>query len=102
MPFSEQDIRRFISEETLKAVTSQQGRDTVAFATCWWLQKALTGTPVPTAAGQPWGDLLPKLTAALAQLPPAALAQLQTAVEDAITNGTVHVDVTVTAPPAKA
>lgn len=98
MPFSEQDIRRFVSEETLKAVTSQQGRDTVAFATCWWLQKALTGTAVPTAAGQPWGDLLPKLTAAMQQLPAPVLAQLQEILASALRDATVHVDVAVTGP----
>jgi hypothetical protein len=94
MPFSEQDIRRFIREETLGSVTSVQGRDTVAYAVHWWLQKALTGTPVPAVAGQPWGDLLPRLTAALAQLPAPVLAQLQAAVAEAI----VHVDVNVTGP----
>lgn len=93
--FTEADLRRFMREESLNSVISVQGRDTVAYAVCWWLQKALTGTPVPAVAGQPWGDLLPKLTAALGQLPPAALAQLQTAVQAALADGTVHVDVTV-------
>lgn len=101
LPFSEQDIRRFIHEETLNAVTSIPGRDTIAYAVHWWLQKALTATPVPAVAGQQWGVLLPKLTAALSQLPPAALTQLQTAVTAALKDSTVKVDVTVTAPPAK-
>ena len=82
--FTEADIRRFVHEETLNAVTSVPGRDMIAFATCWWLQKALTGTPVPGAVGQPWGDLLPKLTAALSKLPPTALAELQAAVTAAL------------------
>ena len=82
--FTEADLRRFIHEETLGAVTSVPGRDTIAFAVHWWLQKALTGTPVPAVAGQPWGDLLPKLTKALSQLPPAALAELEAAVTAAV------------------
>lgn len=98
--FTEADLRRFIHEETLGAVTSPQGRDTVAFATCWWLQKALTGTPVPGIAGQPWADLLPKLTAALGSLNPAVRAELEAAIATAVKDATVHVQVDVTAPTA--
>lgn len=78
--FTEADLRRFIHEETLNAVTSGPGRDGVAFAVCWWLQKALTSTSVPSAAGQPWGDLLPKLTAALNTLSPGVRTELEAAV----------------------
>ncbi|MDH6579219.1 glycoside hydrolase family 25 protein [Kitasatospora sp. MAP5-34] len=101
--FTEADLRRFIHEETLNAVTSAPGRDAVAFAVCWWLQKALTGTPVPTDAGQPWADLLPKLTAALNSLSPAVRAELEAAIATAVKDATVHVTVsdTSTTPPTK-
>ncbi|GAA2145106.1 hypothetical protein GCM10009760_33400 [Kitasatospora kazusensis] len=82
--FTEADLRRFIHEETLNAVTSQPGRDSVAFAVCWWLQKALTSAPVPAAAGEPWGDLLPKLTAALNSLTPGVRTELEAAIAAAL------------------
>ncbi|MGA5820793.1 GH25 family lysozyme [Kitasatospora sp. NPDC094028] len=82
--------------------SSTQVRDANAFAVGWWLQKALTGTPVPEATGQAWGGLLPQLTAALSTLPPAALTALQTAVQQAIATATVHVQVDVTGTPAVA
>jgi hypothetical protein len=78
---------------------SQDVRDANAFAVHWWLQKALTATPEPGAAGQPWGDLLPELTAALQQLPAGVLTQLQAAVAEALQR-TVNVEVTVAGPTA--
>lgn len=88
--FTEDDIRRFIREE----VSSTPVRDTIAYAVHWWLAKAVTDTPVPAASGQPWGELLPQLTAALRQLPPPALQQLQVAVSQAVKASTVHAGVT--------
>lgn len=80
--------------------SSTEVRDANAFAVGWWLQKALTATAVPDATGQPWGDLLPQLTAALSSLPPSALAALQSAVGEAIkNNAVVKVEIT-TAPSA--
>ncbi len=94
--FTEQDIRRFIREE----VTSIPVRDELAFANGWWLQKALTGTPVTGADPTSWGALLPKLTAALGQLPPTVLTQLQTAITEALKTAAVHLPTGATEPTA--
>jgi len=96
MPFSEQDIRRFISEE----VTSSNVRDALAFANGWWLLKALSGAAAPDANPNMWGWLLPALTAELQQLNPGQLAALQTAVTSAIKDSVVKVEITGAPAPA--
>jgi hypothetical protein len=94
LPFTEQDIRRFIREETSGVAV----RDSHAYATLWWLQNALTGTVPPAAAQQGWAQLVPQLHAAFGQLSPAAQQQLKDAVTAALADSTVHVQVDVTGP----
>lgn len=93
LPFTEDDLRRFIREET----ASPAVRDMHAYAGLYWLHKALTNTLPQGATGYPWEPFLPQIHAALAQLPPDALAQLQAAVTAAMAQ-TVNVHVTVDTP----
>jgi hypothetical protein len=100
LPFTEQDIRRFIREETTAATSTVEARNGIVYAFWWWVPYFLKGE-VPQAAidqHQPWVQLIPQVHAVLKQLPPDVLAQLETLVTTALANSTVHVQVDVTGP----
>lgn len=94
--FTEADLRRFIQEESLKAVTSQPGRDAVAFAVWWWWSEGINATPNPDVVGTWWESLLPRMVDGLRQLPAPALEQIRAVVDAALKSDTVNVDVSVT------
>lgn len=104
MPFSEQDIRRFIREETTAATSTIDARNGNAYAIYWWLPFFLKGEVPQAAIDQhlPWVQLIPQVHALLQQLPPALLSQFEALAEAALKDSTLHVQVDVTAPTAPA
>jgi len=103
LPFTEAQIRKFVNEEVVNAVTSAHVRDSTALALCQWLQHALAGDyKADPKSPSAWDQLMPKLSASLNTLSPGVKSQLVAAVEAAVKDSVVKVSVDVVSAPPKA
>lgn len=97
LPYTEAQLRAIVNSEVVKAVTSQPVRDELAFANLWFLQEVFSMKPVAATNSNATtvNALQTELKAVLGQLDPSVVAQLQTAIENAVKNTAITATVEV-------